>query len=219
MVTEYGSGGTDLGTFARTLERLKREGCNVLLVGANATDCHGVVCRRLCGAAGPEPRRRLFVTDGEGPVAEDAAMERGAASGNEVAVRDADHVGETIRIDEHDSLGAIGIDIVEAIDDLEDEVGGFAPSELRLCMDSVAGLFREHDAERVFRLLHVTASRVDHIDGMGHYHLPLERDHDAVNLLEPLFDAVVELRVRSDGDRREQRWHLREGETTDWISL
>ncbi|EMA39116.1 DUF7504 family protein [Halobiforma nitratireducens] len=227
-----GTRGTDLGTFARTLETMKREGCNVLLVGSGAADCHAAVCRRLCGAAGPEPRRRLFVTDGETIPAAAAGTDGGARAAEAPTDGCANDPANatTIQVDDGDSLGEIGIEVVEAIDDLEGDVGGFEPAELRLCTDVLAGLLRDHDTERVFRLLHVIVSRVDHVDGMGHYHLPLERDHDAVNLLEPLFDAVVELRVRDQsqagagsesGDAAdcEQRWFLRDGGTTDWISL
>jgi hypothetical protein len=43
-----------------------------------------------------------------------------------------------------------------------------------------------------------------------------------VRLLEPLFDAVVEVRRTEDGDeeRLEQRWHLRDRDAeSGWIEI
>jgi hypothetical protein len=53
---------------------------------------------------------------------------------------------------------------------------------------------------------------------MGHFHLRVDHDSDHVRLLEPLFDAVVEVRRTDTG--RQQRWHLRDkGLESDWLDI
>jgi hypothetical protein len=53
---------------------------------------------------------------------------------------------------------------------------------------------------------------------MAHFWLPRELDDEAVRVLEPLFDAVVELRL--DGTELQQRWHFRDVDlTSEWLVL
>lgn len=221
MESDHGSVGIESARFARTLETLKREGSNVLIVGADARGAHDAVCRRLCGPhgspteaverhGGGRKHYHLFVTGhADSPSSNDAGdtVERIEYAGGAASSAS----------DERRSLETLGSEIIDSIADLDDDADGLGPSQLRVCVDSLVTLFRDHDAERVFRLLHITTSGVDHVNGMGHYHLTLDRDHEAVSLLEPLFDAVVEL--RSDDGDHEQRWHLRDQGTTDWISI
>lgn len=217
MEDERGGAVPDRATFARTLGTLKQEGSNILLVGAETTGAHRTACRRLLGGTEQESRYRLFVTgEGDGCGYNDSATtDRVQTVDYSRKGDDADSDAET---DEEPSLGALGIEIVEAIDEFADAADGFGPSELRVCVDSLVPLLQEYDSEAVFRLLHVTTSRVDQARGMGHYHLPLNPDHDAVNLLEPMFDAVVTVRSRQGTD--EHQWYLREADTTtDWLEL
>ena len=220
MESDHGSVGVESARFARTLDTLKREGSNVLIVGANARDAHDAVCGRLCGPRDTSTeggRYHLFVTD-HTERADDRASPTGADGPDETVERIAyaDSASESGG-DDRASLETLGSDIIDTIADLDAAADGLDPSELRVCMDPLVALFRDHDAERVFRLLHITTSGVEHVNGMGHYHLALDRDHEAVSLLEPLFDAVVEL--RSDEDGHEQRWHLRDQGSTDWIPI
>lgn len=201
---------SERAAFARRLGTLKREGSNVLLVGAERAGAHGRLCRKLLGGPHRDARYRLRVTAGDGRVAcggPDAETER---------VRTVDVSRSALRSDgrssESQSPRSVGVDIVGEIDGIADDADGLAPSELRVCVDSLVPLVREYDPEAVFRLLHVTTARVDDARAMGHYHLPLAPDHDAVNLFEPLFDAVVTVRTR--GGTVQQRWDLRETETT-----
>ncbi|MGQ3414172.1 DUF7504 family protein [Natrinema sp. LN54] len=218
MEDECGDAVPDRATFARTLSALKREGSNILLVGA-APAAHERACHRLLGAANHDSRYRLIVTtDGDRVACENAA----SAATEQVHTIDSRAVLETEAESAAESgassLGALGIRIVETIDEFDAAAGGFDPSALRVCIGSLVPLLREYDAETVFRLLHVMTSRVDRARGMGHYHVPLASDHDAVALFEPLFDAVVTVRSRRGTD--EQRWRLRETETTtDWLEL
>ncbi|ADB60599.1 hypothetical protein Htur_1714 [Haloterrigena turkmenica DSM 5511] len=218
MGTERGGVAVGQADFAQTLARLKRDGSNVLLVGAETTDIHTALCHRLLGETDDGARYRLFVTDGCEPLAKtnDETDERTVrtidySALDPAATADAELRGRT-------PLGTLGIEIADAIDGFQGDADGLEPSQLRVCVDSLVALLEEHTVEKVFRLLHMTTSRVDTLQGMGHYHLPLDRDHEAVHLFEPLFDAVVETRVR-DGVA-EQRWELRDREApTDWLSV
>ncbi|PCR89797.1 DUF7504 family protein [Natrinema ejinorense] len=218
MEDEQGGVVSDRATFARTLDALKREGSNVLLVGA-AAGTHETACQQLLGAAKRDSRYRLFVTSADDHVAcertETAAGERTHTIDSSAVLE----AGANTRTESgQPPLGTLGIEIIETIDEFADAADGLEPSELRVCVDSMVPLLRAYDAETVFRLLHVMTARVTRACGMGHYHLPLAADHDAVNLLEPMFDAVVTVRSRNGTD--EQRWHLRDADTTtDWIEL
>jgi hypothetical protein len=219
MEDERGGVVPDRATFARTLGTLTQEGSNILLVGA-AAGTHGAACHQLLGAGERDSRYRLFVTTEADRV---AAGDRGDAAADRVQTIDSSAVLETgtagtASDGDRRSLGTLGIEIVESINDFDDTADGFAPSELRVCVDSFVPLLQAYDTKAVFRLLHMTTARVDQANGMGHYHLPLEPHHDAVNLLEPLFDAVVTVRSRNGTD--EQQWYLRETDTTtDWLEL
>ncbi|RQG90513.1 DUF7504 family protein [Natrarchaeobius chitinivorans] len=212
MESELGNVGAVRATFAHELRTLKHKGSNLLLVGSGS-GAHEAVCPRLCGQSAHESRYRLFVTD-------DAARctdHRG--DGQVRTIEYTDPASGTGGSDgDRTPLGYLGTEIIDTIDEFEEDVGGFEPSELRVCVDSLVPLLQEYDTEDVFRLVHVVTARVEQARGMGHYHLPVSRDHDAVVLLEPMFDAVVELRTR--GNTHEQQWHLRDQDTeTDWIRL
>ncbi|QLG47596.1 DUF7504 family protein [Natrinema halophilum] len=224
MEDERGGLVSDNATFARTLDTLKQEGSNILLVGADAPEAHQMACQRLLGATDRDSRYRLFVTGGETRVScgrtDGASDERVRTIDYSNTRLDPDGTGEEESAADGGlpSPGTIGVAIIEAIDELAETAEGFDPAELRVCVDSLVPLLQEHDAETMFRLLHVTTSRTDKARGMGHYHLPIPVDHDAVNLFEPMFDAIVT--VRSRDDRSEHQWFLRETETTtDWLEL
>lgn len=229
MERDRGSVAVEGAAFARALETLKREGSNVLVVGATPAAAHDAVCDRLCGSDGDSSAHghgdghsgghsegyHLFVTASKERARTAATEDTDEVDEPTAAVRSiefADAAG-----DADVSIETLGSEIIDTIGDLKADADGFEPAELRVCVDSLVTLFQDHDAETVFRLLHITTSGVDHVDGMGHYHLALNRDHEAVSLLEPLFDAVVEVRA-ADGDY-EQRWHLREQGSTAWIDL
>ncbi|WP_083822867.1 DUF7504 family protein [Halopiger xanaduensis] len=230
MDGEYANGGETRAAFARTLPALKRDGSNVLVVGEDVTAVHEVACRELCGCGDSDgddgdesaidrSRYRVLVTDRADRPSNESAPS-GTVRWIEYATEaDGDpSVGDTQYAGCSDRLEALGIEIIETIDEFDADADGLAPAELRVCVDSPMPLFRAYDAERVFRLLHATTAAIEHVNGMGHVHLPLAPDHETVALLEPLFDAVVELRERAG--KYEQRWRLRERRTrTEWLSL
>ncbi|ARS88715.1 DUF7504 family protein [Natrarchaeobaculum aegyptiacum] len=208
----------------QTLDALKRTGSNILLVGSSVTGAHEMACRRLCGHADADRRYRLVVTDERRPMASCDHDDRGnvrsiiydAPETTAAPTAERDPAERSSR--SPDPLEALGLEVIDAIDAIESEADGLGPSELRVCVDSLATLFQEHDTESVFRLVHVVSSRIEQAGGMGHYHLPVAADHEAVRLLEPMFDATVELRGERGG--YEQRWSLDDrGLETDWVPL
>lgn len=225
MRSEHGAGVPESTTFAQTLAEMKREGSNLLIVGEATPGAHATASARLVGD-GSSPRRRLFVftrgadvcanlpedVDPATTVVVSQATEGGSATPMDLPA------GMSEEVVESDMLAPLAMRVIAAIDEFEDETDGLEPAQLRLCFDSVTSLLRDHQSENVFRLLHLVTSRVRQVNGMGHFHLLLDRDSDYVRLLEPMFDAVIELRV--DDDETQQRWHLRDREvTSDWVSL
>jgi len=197
---------------ARALESLKRSGGNILFVGTAASRAHGEVCDRLCADAGGERRYHLFVTDDLLQI--DVPAQRNFSTSQTI---DYGSIALT-QPSSGATLETFSLEVIEAIDELESEAGGFEPSELRVCVGSLATLFQEYQTEQVFRFVHMIRSRIDQAQGIAHYHLPVRRDHDAVGLLEPIFDATVELRRRNQ--MTEQRWHIHNHDvSTDWIEL
>lgn len=224
---EQGLGGPDSATFARSLTALKEQGSNLLVVGTAMEDAHAETCDRLLGEIA-QPRRRLFVrTDGTNGC----GLKPGHAIGHDnvrvvtqstqtrsaAAVASGNEPAPTTQVIESD-VGALAEATIDAIEELEETAGGFEPAELRVCFDSLLPLLADHDEEHVFRLLHLLTVRVRQVDGMGHYHLPIDPDDRRVKLLEPLFDAVIELQVR-DGESK-HCWRLLDHDVeSGWLPL
>lgn len=115
-------------------------------------------------------------------------------------------------------LADLGDAIVAEIDAIEAESEGLVPAELRLCLDSLTPLLDAHDRDALVQFLDRVTTRVKAAHGMGHVHLPVARDWDAIDELEEPFDAVVELRV--ERGRTQQRWHLQgAGVTSEWFGV
>lgn len=115
-------------------------------------------------------------------------------------------------------LTALGEVIEAEIEAIETESGGLAPAELRVCLDSLTPLLDAHDRGAVIEFLDRVTTRIKAVHGMGHVHLPVARDWEAVEHIKEPFDAVVELRVEQG--RTQQRWHLQDADvTSDWIEV
>ena len=221
MRTEPGGSAPESATFAHALGELKRNGSTILLVGEGANDAHSTACRRLIGESSSDTQYRLVVTASE-PICSITSDSVGAVdhshSDESMVIEHNVSDGDEEADEEARSLGELGMAAIEAINEFDAEADGLAPSELRVCVDSLVPLLEAHSAESVFRVMHMTTSRIRQVKGMGHVHLPLDRDHEVVNLFEPLFDAIVE--VRTDIDVPKQRWHLRHHETTsEWVDI
>lgn len=220
-------------SLVRELDALKRRGSNLLVVGSDLPSSHAAVCRDFLGDDASRTRRRLFVLTDSGTPVEDRlpdlagppSADRVRTIGCDVDERSAAATcsgSASPRISEArvaaGDLDELGRTVSDAISAFDDAAGGLEPAELRVCFDSLTPLITaaDRDRERTFRFLHLLTARIRSVRGMGHFHLPGPRASEHVRLLEPLFDATVELALR-DGSLH-QRWHLHEADLeTEWL--
>lgn len=212
--------------FSEFLVELKRRGSMLLLVGPAQHTARSRACSRLLGES-TDTRRPLFVRAGAAGCAHDAGApsqppgEEPRTVRYRTATRSAAATtsgggrlpAQVVGGDLDDLLSATHREI-EAV---RADADGLDPAELRVCVDSLDALLATHDEERVFRFLHGLSGSVRDAGAMCHVHLPTSVDAEPVETLEPLFDAVVEIRAVG---RPQQRWHVPdEGFSTGWLSL
>lgn len=229
---ESGGNGASVA-FSQRLQRLKQQGCNLLVVGSVPDSVLSLASHQMLGD--PNLRRhRLFVlTDADTSTVRGRLPAVNAGSITETT-KIVDHVPSartattqvgtaaarvpTEHVYEED-LDALRETVVDAIAAAERREGGFDPGRFRLCFDSLRPIVDEYDREAVARFLDRIATEIRGVRGMGHFILPVGRGDDAVDRLTPTFDAVVELRTVNDS-REQERWYLPEDDlTTDWITL
>ena len=216
--------------FARTLDRLKHTGCNLLLVGCASDDVFTTASQKLLGDT-IQRRFRLFVlTDGEQATVRQRLPATGFELYAEYATalnyattprssqddRDAES-GSVTRMDIHGDLDELYSSIDDTISAFEATSERFDPAQLRVCFDSLEPLLADHSACEVATFLESVTDRVQAANGMAHYVLPVEYEHEMVDTLAPLFEATIEYRDAEDG---QERWHFPEtGVTTQWFPL
>jgi hypothetical protein len=222
------SGDGDTDEFARRLRELKANGSTVLVTGSGSKEVHTAMCRRLLGEESVEPRHRLLVF-ANGTFAIDERLPHGGADGGDTQVLTASATRSTTAaasrttgldvVDLGDaSLSELGAGIVEAVEGFERRHGRLDATELRVGVDSLSPLLDVHGERAVFNFLLVASAYLREFEALGHVHLPVTRESYVVQLLAPLFDAVVEVRVRAG--QPQQRWHIDGGDVTSrWLSL
>ncbi|WP_380677184.1 DUF7504 family protein [Salinigranum sp. GCM10025319] len=246
MGTGGDSGPTDEETesFVDALAALKRRGSALLVVGAVPEEAYHTASRAMLGDANATPpRRRLLVTPSArghdvvprlrrtGPVSPETAHVVACSDGARSVARPSTNgspatagtappptAGIDARTTHVDGgLGELGEAISRAIDGFVRGSGGLDPAELRIAFDCLPSLADRLDEETLFRFVHLLTAHVRSVTGMIHVWLPQPRDARLVRLLEPLFDAIVELRVNGV---LTQRWEFRDSDvTSDWIEL
>jgi len=196
--------------FTRTLQRLKRRGCNLLLVGGVSDGVLTAASRKLLGDAS-ERRYRLVVLAGmaradgsrlPGDDAEGAA--RVVTHGTQPRGAD-DVAADLAKRHVDDDIGELGSAISETITAFGDEGDGLNPGELRVCLDSLDSLLSRYDGPVVRQFLGIVTGQIRGANGMGHVVLPYDYEHETVQEFAPLFDAVIEYRVDGGG---QERWHF-----------
>lgn len=247
MGTGGDSGSVDEETesFVDALAALKRRGSALLVVGAVPEDAyHTASCAMLGDGDTTPPRRRLVVVPGlhghdvvprlreTGPVSPGTTSVVACTDGARSVATNPGHTGsfqthgggvsptagldaKTTRVD--DRLGELGAAISRSIDEFDDDAGGLGPAELRVAFDCLPSLTERFDDETLFRFLHLLTANVRAASGMLHVWLPKPRTARQVRLFEPLFDAVVELRVNGG---LTQRWEFRDSDVvSDWFEF
>lgn len=224
MVT--GTRAADTAEFAQALSGLKRNGSNLLLVGAGCEEAHLAASRRLLGSddtdsgrdrllvmagADTDEQTRLSTVEPETVVTlHHGGFTRGAVASG--VPNDAFGSGVS------DGLETLEREVDDAVSGIEATHGSFEPSQLRVCVDSLVPLVDEYGLQATYAFLRRLTDVVRERRAMAHYHLQVPLDDSHVKALTPLFEAVIELRDGPDGP--EQRWQLTEyGVSTDWIGI
>ena len=218
-------GEDDAQTFEEALADLADGACNLLVVGAVPPAVTATATQRLFGESSPDQRRLLVRTHGS--LDHSDCLEEGATPGQvevlrhvlpsrSAAVSPDPHPAET-RV-ETNRLSDLGRSVSDRILEYTRAASDPSTQDVYVCFDSLDDLLAEYDAEPVFRFVNMMAGQIGNVGGMGQFHLPVPLDSEAVALLAPVFDAVVELRV-VDGELQ-QRWHLADGRvSSDWQPL
>jgi hypothetical protein len=238
MVAGGGMGPDDEGvSFAHALATLKEQGSALLVVGSVPDEMFAEASATMLGDPSADPpRRRLVVTSESnretavrrlretGPLSAEYARlvtrgenARSAATATTPAGRRPDEVTPRTHA-LHGSAGELGTTIAEIVAEFDLFADGLEPAEFRMAFDCLPTLLCERDRETAFRFLHVTIALARSVSGLVHFRLPRDVDSEAVGLFEPLFDAMVELRI--DGSRLDQRWHFRDRDLTSaWLPV
>ncbi|AFK18990.1 hypothetical protein E6P09_09390 [Haloferax mediterranei ATCC 33500] len=221
----------DTSTFHLGLDDLKRRGSALLVVGSVPTELYSRASKQMLGAP-DEPRRRLLVLNDSTPL--DArlspsiqrsmewtrairytTLERGTAA---VTSPVAGRVQTAYERHVSGGLGELGAEISEDVTEFDRLAGTLSPAELRVAFDCLPSLLSRYEREHVFRFLHIMTAHVRAQNGMVHVWSPGDRSDEINRVLEPLFDAVVELNV--EGTEAQHRWHLRQKDVSSgWLPL
>ncbi|MEE6210423.1 hypothetical protein U3A55_09665 [Salarchaeum sp. III] len=221
----YGAGRTD-ADFEGVLERLKEEGSSLLVVGDVPGEAYARASCRMLGDGEHAPRQRVLVVGGGAGATlparcgesrcgdSDTVITHGTNARSAVAdagVTPAITPQTHVAAGDANALGRAVLDTIASSD------GEFAAGELRVGVDTVQTLIDAVGEFPTFQTVDLLSECVRRERGMAHFHLPKPRDDRHVRLLEPLFDAVVELRVT---DGVEQRWSLRDEDVvSEWVAL
>lgn len=212
--------------FSSSLQRLKRHGCNLLLVGSVPGRTRLAAVRRLLGDETLRRKRVVAVTD-ESPDRTTRALDpidarildHASASGvrgSTTATAAHPHNPQVRRVES--GLDALERALCEEIDHTERVAGSLDSGELRLSVDSLRPLLGSHHVESVGEFVEGVGDHVRAVDGMAHHVLPAPYDSEVVQSLTDSVDATIELRAKRSGP--EQRWHLSDTElTTSWVDF
>lgn len=238
--------GEDLAAFQSKLGRLKREGCNLLVVGDAPRELFTEASASMLGDADARRWRVFGLTDAtpesvhnrlpatsvaprprsettkmvSHPIASQRTTDAAEATANVPKVT----VSET-------GLSGFRSELLDATEQFSTQ--SHRPAEVRLSVDSLIPLLDRYDRENIRQFLQTVTDRIHDWNAMAHYVLPMAYDSDRCQSLVDEFDAVIELRTTSertdDGDssgnssesyQAEERWHLPEsGATMPWVSL
>lgn len=117
-----------------------------------------------------------------------------------------------------ETLADVGICISEAIEQFEDDTDALTPGEVRVGITTLLPFLETYGRETVFQFLHLINGRTRAVNGIGHVHLPVDKDANIVSVLAPLFDVIIELQERGDGCQ--ERWTITNGShSSGWLPM
>ena len=199
------------GSFARVLERFKRDGCLLMVTGDVPEPVSARASRKLLGTPTAYRTRILSVTD---PAVADPSTHLPGTFSPESD-------GVTL-IDERPARRtAAGIvDVADAILDALPVDESQDDGNVRFALATLAP-FRtaDHADDAIPAALARLRDAAHAATAIGAIHLPLPDDHPDVDALTPHVDARIEVRDTNTA-LPEQRWHLPDREaTTDWVTM
>lgn len=191
------------------LARLKRRGCNLLVVGSTDAATRRTASRRLFGDRDAD-RDHVLIAVGEadpgpwlpdrGRVIDAPVDTRSAAAATEPSASGAPS-GPT------QSVAAAVADAAAG--------SGDEPGRFRLGVTALAPLLESPGGSETVASLR---EAVRGVHGIGHYHLPAPVDAARTRAVAADFDAVVELRRTAEGPQ--ERWHVDDAAVvTPWLPL
>lgn len=214
----------DPARFSSALDDLKSSGCMLLVVESTGTEASTCGCKRMLGADSLADRRRLLVHG-------DTATHRRS----DVRTRDRDDERTVVyRTGARDTVtaaspatperpDATASDPDELADAVERHVetlrppSGYAPGQLRVCVDVVGDVMSTDDLASALSFTEELGDVVRGANGVAHVHVGDTVPATAVEGFLPQFDAVVEV---EGAERPRQRWHLPdESLSTAWLEL
>lgn len=229
----------------RLLDEHKQRGCTVLVVGDVPDDILTTVSSNLLGEPADSPRTRVVglfdrnmqtVRDRlEGRYGRDptrvvttnscarSATQTASADGgqtDETAPFVRDYSLDPTTVEAHD-LETVVSALVSHFDAAKDT--DYAPSELRVCIDSLRPVLDTHSDGEVAQFLDTLTTEITDRRGMGHFVLPLPEDSPAVEAIRHHFEVITPLRSK-DGTIEQQMvipQHDNHGpkRETDWMEL
>lgn len=208
------------GNVHDAFRELKQRGPQVLVTGDVPESVSRRATRRLLGHPAEDRYRVLALTDSD--EASDSWFPNGYAPDDEGVtligeqeLRGSAAVGDTVMGE--DAEDTLVRRVAEEIERWQPTEGPPPPAVLRVGVYSLETVLDTHGIEAVRKLAYRLTGEVRRSRGMGHYHLPREADAEAVDDLQFVFDARLELRTSPGGP--EQRWHLPGRGTTGWAAL
>jgi hypothetical protein len=210
--------GDDTPPLGTVLGQLKRDGCAVLIVGESRM-AREAMSQRLFGALDKDRHRVLLTPNGDYPV--EPWLPRGVCQSRleTVSVSESERSATATR---PDSLGPRPTDLDAALDELDAAIADspypFDPGVLRIGVHTADALAEAYGRDQALSFLEDVFERVRTRRGMGHLHLGQPAAHPLVDELEPLVDALVEVRF-PDTYQPEQRWYIPQYGYTNWVQI
>ncbi|MFB6187162.1 MAG: hypothetical protein ABEI86_09895 [Halobacteriaceae archaeon] len=91
-------------------------------------------------------------------------------------------------------------------------------SEVRFCLESIDPYVDALNEEALFRFLFLLTASIRNINGIGHHHVSTAVPYQTRKLIQPLYDATIE--VKREADHLQQRWQLHEANIeTHWMPV
>lgn len=209
-------------TFAALLDRLKRRGTSVLVVGDLSADLEQALSRRMMGH--PEESRYRLLSALK-PIETPARWFPGDLDEDDQWVDVFEHGGlaRDAVADAGDQSGPASTraeDVVERVDDWVTTVAREvdpAPGQIRVGVSSLDVLLEREGVGAPRTVAEGVHHAMRDHQGVAHLYFPRPRSSRVVQKITVWVDVVVE--VRTNAGRPEQRWSVQDTVETSWFPI